>query len=145
MDPTGRLGIASSRKTKRSAGSIRLGKLAEIPDRTARGYVADLGKTSRKVIVYRDGDAVSGFEDACPHMGVPLPWTRDAYLTEDGHYFRCANHGALFDLAGNCVFGPCKGEQLPPVPLKICRGDVWLMVQGPAGAPPQPPKLGKRT
>lgn len=106
---------------------IRLGKLSEIPDQTARGFVADLGTTSCKVIVYRNGHDVSGFEDACPHMGVPLPWTPDAYLTEDGKYLRCANHGALFNLSGECVFGPCKGEQLPPLQLKVSRGSIWLL------------------
>jgi len=108
---------------------VRLGKLSEIPDRTARGFAADLGRTSRKVIVYRDGDEVSGFEDACPHMGVPLPWIPDAYLTEDGKHLRCANHGALFNLDGKCVFGPCKGEHLPPLQLKVRNGDVWLVIQ----------------
>lgn len=138
MDPTGGLAIAPSRKTKQPARSVRLGKLSEIPDRTARGYVADLGKVHRKVIVYRDGDDVRGFEDACPHMGVPLPWTADDYLTADGRYLRCANHGALFDLGGICVFGPCKGAQLPPLDLTVQRGEVRLMVPGAARtAPPQ--------
>ena len=138
MDPAGGLAIAPARKTKRPARSVRLGRLSDIPDRTARGYVADLGKVHRKVIVYRDGDDVRGFEDACPHMGVPLPWTPDDYLTEDGRYLRCANHGALFDLGGKCVFGPCKGAQLPPLDLTVQRGDVWLMVPGAARtAPPQ--------
>lgn len=104
-----------------------MGALSDIPDRTAKGYVADLGKTSCKVIVYRDGENVSGFEDACPHMGVPLPWTPDTYLTEDGQYLRCANHGALFDLRGKCVFGPCKGACLPRLELAVRHGDVWLM------------------
>lgn len=107
---------------------MRLGPVSGIPDRTARGYVADLGKTRRKVIVYRDGDTLRGFADACPHMGVPLPWKADEYLTEDGQHLRCANHGALFDLEGRCVFGPCKGEHLPPLSLEVRRGDVWLVL-----------------
>ncbi|MEP4378462.1 MAG: Rieske 2Fe-2S domain-containing protein [Alphaproteobacteria bacterium] len=125
--------------------SVRLGKLTEIPDGSARGYVADLGKTSCKVIVYRDGDNARGFEDACPHMGVPLPWAADAYLTPDGRYLRCANHGALFDLHGVCVFGPCKGEQLTPLPIEVKRGDVWLLVGGKAAASRQQSKPGRKT
>ena len=104
-----------------------MGKLSDIPDRTARGYVADLGRTRARVIVYRDGRTVRGYADACPHMGVPLPWAPDDYLTPDGRYLRCANHGALFDLDGTCVFGPCKGEALPRVTLEIRRGLVWLL------------------
>lgn len=109
---------------------MRLGPVSAIPDRTARGYVADLGRTSRKVIVYRDGNSVRGFADECPHMGVPLPWSDDDYLTGDGKHLRCANHGALFDLDGACVFGPCKGERLPALTLEVRRGDVWLVVNG---------------
>ena len=104
-----------------------MGALAEIPDRTARGYRVDLGKTSRKIIVYRDDDTVRGFADACPHMGVPLPWNADDYLSPDGKYLRCANHGALFDLDGKCVFGPCKGEALPPIQLEVRGRYVWLL------------------
>ena len=106
----------------------RLGPLSDIPAGGARGYVADLGRTSRKVIVLREGERVTGFGDACPHMGVPLPWRPDDYLTGDGRYLRCANHGALFDRDGKCVFGPCKGERLPGEVLEIVDGEIWLVV-----------------
>ena len=102
--------------------------MSEIPDRSARGYVADLGRIHRKVIAFRDGNDVRGFADACPHMGVPLPWKPDAYMSEDGHFLRCANHGALFDLDGKCVHGPCKGESLLALTLEVRRGDVWLVI-----------------
>jgi nitrite reductase/ring-hydroxylating ferredoxin subunit len=134
MDPAGGLTDTSVRAaqaepymSRRTAKPVRLGPLKDIPDRTARGYAADLGKTHRKVVVYRDGETVLGFADACPHMGVPLPWNPDDYLTPDGKYLRCANHGALFDLDGRCVFGPCKGEALPRLELEIRRGIVWLI------------------
>ena len=81
-----------------------------------------------KVIAYRAGGQVVGYADACPHMGVPLPWEPDDYLTDDGRFFRCASHGALFDLDGNCVFGPCKGERLTALPLEVRDGDVWLLL-----------------
>lgn len=134
MDPAGGLTVTPDRAaqaeplmSRHAAKPVRLGPLSDIPDRTARGYVADLGKVRRKVVVYRDGGTVRGFADACPHMGVPLPWNADDYLTPDGRYLRCANHGALFDLEGKCVFGPCKGEALPGLELEIRRGIVWLV------------------
>lgn len=106
----------------------RLCALSDVPDGAARGFVADLGRTSRKVIVLRHGDDVSGFADACPHMGVPLPWHEGDYMSEDGRFLRCANHGALFDHDGKCVFGPCRGEYLPPETVEVVDGDVWLIV-----------------
>lgn len=105
----------------------RLAALADIPDGDARGFAVDLGRTRRTVIVLRTGDAVTGFVDACPHMGVPLPWRGGGYLTNDGRFLRCVNHGALFDHDGLCVFGPCKGQRLTPQRLEIVDGDVWLI------------------
>lgn len=106
----------------------RLGPLAELPDGSARGYVADLGRINRKLIALRRGEAVVGFIDACPHMGVPLAWPQQDYLTPDGRHLRCASHGALFDLEGRCVLGPCKGERLRRQRLEIVDGAIWLIV-----------------
>ena len=116
--------------TQRDGGgeAVRLGPVSDIPDRAARGYVADLGRVSVRVIAYRKGADVTGFADACPHMGVPLPWQPDDYMTDDGKFFRCANHGALFDHDGHCVFGPCKGERLTSLPLEVRGSDVWLLL-----------------
>ena len=111
----------------RGARRRRLAALADIPDGDARGFAVDDGRTRRTIIVLRDGDAVTGFVDACPHMGVPLPWRGGPYLTEDGRYLRCVNHGALFDRAGLCVYGPCKGQRLAPQRLELSDGAVWLV------------------
>ena len=112
---------------RRPPRRYRLAALADIPDGTARGYAVEIGRTRRTVIVLRNGDSVTGFADACPHMGVPLPWRGDEYLTPDGRFLRCATHGALFELDGNCVFGPCKGKSLARENLDIVDNAVWLV------------------
>jgi nitrite reductase/ring-hydroxylating ferredoxin subunit len=49
-----------------------------------------------------------------------LPWRRDAYLDASGEHVVCAAHGALFDpLTGVCTLGPCLGDSLTPVALRI--------------------------
>jgi nitrite reductase/ring-hydroxylating ferredoxin subunit len=101
--------------------------LAEIEDGAARGYRVDLGRTTRRVIVLRQGDGALGFTDSCPHRGIPLPWKDDEYMSPDGRFLRCANHGALFDFKGLCVFGPCKGLKLKKQKLEIVDGEVWLV------------------
>jgi nitrite reductase/ring-hydroxylating ferredoxin subunit len=139
MDPTGGVsrpadsppgsgGGRADGKRRAPARRCRLGLLSEHPDGAARGYVADLGRARRRVIALRRGGAVLGFADACPHMGVPLAWPKDAYLTPDGRFLRCANHGALFDLDGQCVFGPCKGERLPSETIEVVDGLIWLVI-----------------
>jgi nitrite reductase/ring-hydroxylating ferredoxin subunit len=121
MDPAGRLTGARTRRRH------RLAALADIPDGTVRGFAVNLGTRRHRVIVLRRGERVAGFADACPHMGVPLPWRADEYLTPDGRFLRCANHGALFDLDGLCVSGPCKGERLARATIEIADGAVWLV------------------
>lgn len=114
-------------RTRARRRKHELARVSDIPDGTARGFLVDLGRTARRIIVYRRGEDVLGFADACPHMGVPLPWEDDDYMSDDGRFLRCANHGALFDLDGKCVFGPCRGEYLPKETLEVVDGVVFLV------------------
>ncbi len=75
----------------------------------------------------RRGTAVVAYRDACPHMGVPLPCSGHEYLTRDGRFIRCAQHGALFRIEdGFCVAGPCGGERLTPIAAEIRDGEIWV-------------------
>ena len=75
--------------------------------------------------VIRDGEAVRGFVDSCPHTGQPLSMLGDRYLTKDGRWLFCTGHGALFRPAdGVCVAGPCEGEGLSPWPVEVRDGAV---------------------
>lgn len=106
----------------------RLCALSELADGASRGFTVEApGSHPRRVFVIRRGDAVFAYRDACPHMGVPLPWSRDAYLTPDARFIRCASHGALFRPdTGECLAGPCKGEKLKAEKARIEDGAVWL-------------------
>jgi len=73
----------------------------------------------------RRGDRVEGYVDSCPHAGWPLSAMDDRYLTRDKRHILCAGHGALFDLEGLCVAGPCFGERLTPWPVEVRDGEVW--------------------
>jgi len=56
----------------------------------------------------------------CPHLGLPLEWKADQFLTSDQSMIQCATHGALFELdTGECVLGPCKGERLISIDISI--------------------------
>ncbi len=106
----------------------RLCALEDLPDGAARGFsVRPAGGRELRLFVIRRGGAVFAYRDACPHMGVPLPWSPDDYLTRDARYIRCASHGALFRVeSGECLAGPCKGEALKPEKVRIEGGAVWL-------------------
>jgi nitrite reductase/ring-hydroxylating ferredoxin subunit len=68
----------------------------------------------------------------CRHMPTPLDFMRDQFVSDDGQYLMCYTHGALYERAtGLCVAGPCKGESLHRLPVRVDEGDV--LVGCPAG------------
>ena len=98
---------------------MRLCNVDELPDGGARGFDTESAGQAT-VFVLRRGSALRAWRDACPHLGTPLPWRRDAYLDAYGRHIVCAAHGALFDpLTGICTLGPCLGDALTPVDIEI--------------------------
>lgn len=106
---------------------ITLGRIDDIPDGEACGF--DPARTGRDTLfVVRQGDALYGWLDRCPHEVVtPLPYQRHKYLNASRTRIVCFAHGAQFDIAsGQCLLGPCCGESLTKVPLTITDGGELL-------------------
>lgn len=102
-------------------------RLDEIADGAARGF-DPLGQGRDTMFVVRQGDAVFGWRNFCPHYGHDnMAWTKDAFLTHDGARIVCGAHGAEYEIdTGICVAGPCPGRRLKPVPLTLRDGAVFL-------------------
>lgn len=67
------------------------------------------------------------YVNRCRHMPTPLDFIRDQFMSEDGKHLMCYTHGALYELAtGLCVAGPCKGEALYRLPVRVDGGDVLV-------------------
>jgi nitrite reductase/ring-hydroxylating ferredoxin subunit len=109
----------------RPAAGVRLCALAEIADPGGKSFRFRTDAKLFAGFVLRRGETVTGFVDSCPHAGWPLAPFDDRYLTKSGQHILCAGHGALFDLDGQCVVGPCEGEALTPWPVTLRGGDVW--------------------
>jgi len=78
------------------------------------------------VILLRQDDRVNAWLNICPHAGRRLDWAPGKFLISRGMLV-CAAHGASFNLDnGECIGGPCKGESLRSVPVRVEQGDVWL-------------------
>ncbi len=108
-------------------------ELNRIPNRRAASFVLarrhDDGHVRPWLIfVVRWGKHVLGYENNCPHEGVPLDWERGQFLDGEGLRIQCGKHGALFDLGtGECVVGPCLGHGLTPVQLTVDdEGDICV-------------------
>jgi nitrite reductase/ring-hydroxylating ferredoxin subunit len=101
-------------------------RLDEIADGTARGFGPAPGGFTGLFAVRR-GDRVMIYVNACPHVGVPLDWAPDRFLTADGRAIVCSTHGALFDIdSGRCFDGPCQGDSLESVACRIEDGMVMV-------------------
>ena len=93
----------------------------ELKDRSARGFDPERsGKDT--VFVVRKAEGVFAYRDECPHYqgSTSLPWRKDAYLDSAAETIVCAAHGAEFEIeTGLCIHGPCIGESLTSVPLRV--------------------------
>jgi nitrite reductase/ring-hydroxylating ferredoxin subunit len=98
---------------------MRLCHIDHLPDGGSRGF--DLNREGQDtVFVVRQGPLLFAYRDACPHHDTPMAWRKDAYLDATGQYIVCAAHGARFDITtGLCTLGPCLGQSLTPVPLRM--------------------------
>lgn len=98
--------------------------LDDIPDGDAIGVETAQGE----VVVIRQGREVVAYRNYCPHLGIELNFQPDVFLDIEHRYIQCANHGALFQIEdGLCVFGPCQGESLTPLPVQLIDNSVCLL------------------
>lgn len=112
------------------AGQV-LCRLDDIEDGEAKGFTlrqepeksGDAGDSENDpvdILVLRDGTRVYGYVNSCPHLGTPLDWVPDQFISADSAHLICATHGALFNFAdGYCISGPCTGDHLTPVPVTL--------------------------
>jgi len=109
--------------------ALRICSLAELPQHEGREFevVLEPGAPPREIVLLRRGEGVVGYLNRCPHRGTPLNWTPDHFLDADGEHIVCATHGARFRIEdGECIAGPCLGDSLQALALRIRGGEVWL-------------------
>lgn len=101
-------------------------RLEDIADGGAKGFGPPPGGFTGLLAV-RQGEAVFVYVNSCPHIGTPLDWTPDRFLSADGRRIVCATHGAEFQIAdGICIRGPCRGDRLEPVMVEIEDGTIYV-------------------
>ncbi|HKY10057.1 MAG TPA: Rieske 2Fe-2S domain-containing protein [Candidatus Binatia bacterium] len=74
-----------------------------------------------------DRGSFHAYVNRCRHMPTPLDFVRDEFISDDGRFLRCYTHGALYEFStGLCVDGPCKGESLYRLPVRVDHDDVMV-------------------
>jgi nitrite reductase/ring-hydroxylating ferredoxin subunit len=101
-------------------------RLEDLSDGTSKGFPPPAGGFGGLFAVRR-GDLVHVYVNSCPHIGTPLDWVPDRFLSADGSRIVCATHGAEFRIEdGLCVRGPCRGDALEPVLIHVNDGVVYV-------------------
>jgi nitrite reductase/ring-hydroxylating ferredoxin subunit len=104
---------------------VVVGRIDELDDPGCREFSIGDGDWPLRGFVVRQGDEVFAYQNVCMHVGHPLNWKPDSFLTKDGSQIICASHGALYDIQnGECVAGPCPGKLLRKVEIDITDGVI---------------------
>jgi nitrite reductase/ring-hydroxylating ferredoxin subunit len=105
-------------------------RLDDIPETGAKGLSLPDGDVPGDIFLVRAQGRVFGYVNSCPHIGTPLEFLPDRFLTRDRSQILCSTHGARFEIAtGFCVAGPCRGRSLRRLPVKVEDGLILLVDQ----------------
>lgn len=101
--------------------------LSQLAENSARGFTLNGPSDERlEIVIWNNDGELRGFVNQCPHLGLPLETFPDRFLSADATHLICSAHGAQFDARGHCFAGPCKGDALTPIDLKIRDAIVYL-------------------
>jgi len=113
-------------------GARVVAKVDDLAPGTVKKFWLICQKYRLDAFLINDRGSFYAYVNRCRHMPTPLDFVRDEFISDDGRYLRCYTHGALYEFAtGLCVDGPCKGESLYRLPVRVDRDEV--LVGCPAG------------
>jgi naringenin degradation protein FdeD len=113
-------------------------RIDELADPGCREFRIETLRGARYMFVVRKGANVYGYMNWCPHYGATLDWKQDQFLNYEKTQILCSLHGAEFAIEdGACVLGPCEGDALRRVSLRVADGTILLDLR-PEENPPDP-------
>ncbi|MFT7289167.1 MAG: nitrite reductase/ring-hydroxylating ferredoxin subunit [Halieaceae bacterium] len=94
-----------------------------IPQNSTRSVTLE----GRALILVRHKDQLFLYENLCPHTRETLDPLGGSLSEVNGELITCQRHSAQFLAAtGECVAGPCQGEQLTAIPFTAVGADIYL-------------------
>ena len=106
---------------------VEVGRLDEIDDPGCREFVIGAGDWPFRGFIVRQGDRVFAYQNFCVHVGHPLNWSPNQFLTKDRKAIICASHGATYEIeTGHCFAGPGSGKALRKVDVNVRDGVVFV-------------------
>lgn len=105
----------------------RLCAIDDIPEEDSRGFMLPNSEKDISLLAVKKDGLISVYVNSCPHLGVPMDMEPGRFLDGEKNFIMCTTHGALFQIdTGECVHGPCLGENLTPVPCEIRQEEVFI-------------------
>lgn len=100
-----------------------IGNFEEFPDNSTRSISVD----QRSLLIVKHAENIFIYANRCPHTGETLDPMGGSVANAGGLLLQCQRHAAEFvSTSGECVSGPCQGEQLEPVAFTLSGGDIYL-------------------
>lgn len=111
---------------------IYLCQTNELEEYQTRGFTVEIDDDSLDFLLLKQDGEIRAYLNFCPHLGIPLNWQPDEFMSMEGTHIQCSTHGALFQLEdGYCFSGPCRGESLTPLNIEISdNSEVYLVSTG---------------
>ena len=126
--------IGAGWPTKAAGGGRVIAKVDDLTPGSVKKFWLICQKYRLDAFLINDRGSFHAYVNRCRHMPTPLDFVRDEFISDDGRFLRCYTHGALYEFAtGLCIDGPCKGESLYRLPVRVDRGEV--LVGCPRGRP----------
>jgi nitrite reductase/ring-hydroxylating ferredoxin subunit len=108
-------------------GGRAVAKVGELGPGSVKKFWLICQKYRIDAFLVNDDGMFHAYVNRCRHMATPLDFIRDQFLSEDRRHLMCYTHGALYEFAtGLCVEGPCKGESLYRLPVRLDQGEVLV-------------------
>ncbi len=105
----------------------RLCSVSDVQEEESREFVIPGSEADQSVVVVKKDGLFAVYENNCPHLGVPMNMEPDRFLDVEKNFIMCSTHGALFKIEdGECVHGPCLGQNLTPVSFEIRDEEVFI-------------------
>jgi len=100
---------------------MKLFHINELEENQSKGFTVN----NTSIFAVKRDNQIYLYSNDCPHLGITLEFQADKFLDLDNHFIECSNHGALFEVEnGECISGPCLGQNLEPYPFEIRDGYV---------------------
>jgi nitrite reductase/ring-hydroxylating ferredoxin subunit len=98
---------------------------SDVVDGKAKVVAVSRGGPAIELIVVREGATVCAYINECAHNSVPLNLLDDYGVESRAYQMHCDHHYAAFRFSdGYCTVGPCEGESLTRVPVRVQAGRV---------------------